>query len=65
MSRTYKKPYTKSKRFDSSCRNHGSCGYCESTRTFFDKKKRLYWKLALEDYLKDGKMSESGLMRLS
>jgi hypothetical protein len=60
MSKTYKKPYTKSKRFDSSCRNHGSCGYCYWTRTYFDKKKRLYWRLDLEDYLKNGKMAESG-----
>lgn len=60
MSRTYKKPYTKSKRFDSSCRNHGSCGYCYCTRTYFDKKKRLYWRLDLEDYLENGKMPESG-----
>jgi hypothetical protein len=23
-----------SKRFDRSCRNHGSCGYCENNRLF-------------------------------
>jgi len=34
MSRTYKKAYTGSKRFDSSCRNHGSCPYCKANRTF-------------------------------
>jgi hypothetical protein len=28
MSRTQKKPYTKSKRFDKTCRNHGGCPYC-------------------------------------
>ena len=33
MSRTLRKPYTKSKRFDSTCRNHGSCNYCKATRT--------------------------------
>lgn len=26
--------YRGSKSFDSSCRNHGGCGYCESNRTF-------------------------------
>lgn len=37
----HRKPYRGSKRFDCSCRNHGSCGYCESNRTLFDKKARL------------------------
>jgi len=36
-----RKPYRGSKRFDCSCRNHGSCGYCLSNRTLFDKKARL------------------------
>ena len=35
-----RKPYRGSKRFDCSCRNHGSCGYCLSNRTLFDKKAR-------------------------
>ncbi len=35
-----RKPFRKSKSFDSSCRNHGSCEYCENKRRFFDKKKR-------------------------
>lgn len=33
MTRTKKRPYTKSKRFDKTCRNHGSCPYCEGNRT--------------------------------
>lgn len=32
MSRTYKKPYTKSKRFDKTCRCHGKCSYCRDNR---------------------------------
>jgi len=28
-----RKPYKKSKAFDASCRNHGGCPYCESSRT--------------------------------
>jgi hypothetical protein len=36
----YRKPWRGSKRFDSSCRNHGSCGYCQNNRTYFDKKAR-------------------------
>ncbi len=35
-----RKPYRKSKAFDTSCRNHGSCPYCKENRTFFDKKHR-------------------------
>lgn len=34
MSRTKKKPYTQSKRFDSTCRNHGSCSWCKSNRMY-------------------------------
>ena len=34
MSRTHKAPYTGSKRFDKTCRNHGSCSYCRDNRTF-------------------------------
>jgi hypothetical protein len=34
MSRTYKRPYTKSKRFDTSCRNDGNCEYCRSNRLY-------------------------------
>ncbi len=33
MARTKRRPYTKSKRFDRSCRNHGNCDYCKSNRT--------------------------------
>jgi hypothetical protein len=36
-----RKPYSGSKAFDCSCRNHGSCSYCENNRTLFDKKARL------------------------
>lgn len=28
----HRKPYRGSKRFDCSCRNHGSCPYCEQNR---------------------------------
>ena len=30
----WRKPYYNSSNFDWSCRNHGSCGWCESRRTF-------------------------------
>jgi hypothetical protein len=32
MTRTKRKPYTGSKAFDSTCRNHGSCSYCYNNR---------------------------------
>jgi hypothetical protein len=32
MSRSYKQPYTKSKRFDKTCRCNGSCDYCRENR---------------------------------
>jgi hypothetical protein len=39
MSRTVKKAYRKSKRFDKSCRNHGGCPYCEANRLHKHRKK--------------------------
>ena len=58
MSRTYHKlrisKYQGSKKFDSSCRNHGSCGWCEGNRTFFDKKARQAADNELELYRKFG-----------
>lgn len=32
MSRTKRKPYTKSRAFDRSCRHRGGCSYCELGR---------------------------------
>ncbi len=34
-----RKPYRKSKRFDRSCRNHGSCPYCERGRKHKHKRR--------------------------
>jgi hypothetical protein len=36
-----RKEYTGSKRFDSSCRCHGSCSWCEQNRTYQDRRDRL------------------------
>lgn len=33
MSRTKKRPYTKAKRVDRNCRNHGTCKWCRDNRT--------------------------------
>ena len=40
MSKTRRRPYTKSKRFDKTCRCHGSCAYCRGNRTYSDRKRR-------------------------
>lgn len=37
----HRKPYRRSKAFDSSCRNHGSCSWCESNRTIQEQKEEL------------------------
>jgi hypothetical protein len=42
VSRTTRRDYTGSKRFDSTCRNHGSCGYCSSGRQFASKRRASY-----------------------
>lgn len=36
-----RKPYRKSKAFDGTCRNHGSCPWCERNRKHFDVKSRF------------------------
>ena len=36
----HRKCYRDSRKFDHTCRNHGSCDYCRSRRTHFDRKYR-------------------------
>lgn len=36
----WRKPYYRSAVFDTSCRNHGGCGYCENRRTFKNKRRK-------------------------
>lgn len=45
----YRKPYKKSKAFDRTCRNHGSCPYCELGRKHNDRKRKLSIKEQLKD----------------
>jgi len=40
MSRTYKKPYTKSKAFDKTCRCNGGCPYCRDNRKYSTNKRK-------------------------
>lgn len=39
MSRTKRKPFTGSKRFDRTCRNSGSCPYCRANRLHSTRKR--------------------------
>ena len=45
-----RKPHRGSKAFDSSCRNHGSCSWCEGNRKYSHKKKISEANNKLEDY---------------
>ena len=44
-------PYRGSKVFDRTCRNHGSCPYCEEGRVHNDKVRRFNAKDEIEEYL--------------
>jgi hypothetical protein len=46
-----RKPYRKSKSFDYSCRNHGSCGWCEGNRKHNSHKKEQAAIDDVRDYL--------------
>lgn len=45
-----REPYRGSKSFDRSCRNHGSCPYCEGARTVWRKRIAAEERLAWEDF---------------
>lgn len=48
-----RKSFRRAKAYDRTCRNHGSCGYCKSTRTFFDKRQRSYGEEKERDFHKN------------
>ena len=45
-----RKPYYGSKRFDCSCRNHGSCGYCAGNRLIQFNKEDARTTGQIDDY---------------
>mgnify|MGYP006295321945 CR=1 FL=1 len=45
-----RKPYTGAKAIDHTCRNHGSCPYCEQSRTHFDTKNRTKADKDVKDF---------------
>lgn len=51
MSRTVKKPYRKSRRFDKSCRCHGGCPACLSNRMIGVQKAKIDAKQQLTERL--------------
>ena len=53
MSRTQRKPYTKAKAFDASCRCHGGCPYCLRNRMHKYKKAELGAKQKEKDHYED------------
>ena len=45
-----RKPYRGAKSIDKTCRNHGSCGWCEMNRTHNAKKAADRQKQRLEEF---------------
>ncbi len=44
-----RKPLRRSKAFDASCRNHGSCPYCQSNRQHADVKREMATARGLQE----------------
>lgn len=49
----HRKPYRKSKAFDYSCHNHGTCEYCKANRKHNDKLRRTKANEAIKEFEKD------------
>jgi hypothetical protein len=45
-----RKEYRKAKAVDRTCRNHGSCSYCERNRLHNRRKRELAAKEAIDDF---------------
>lgn len=46
----HRKPYKRSKAFDHTCRNHGSCSYCSDNRQINKTRALLYAQQDIEEY---------------
>lgn len=51
----WRKPLRKSKAFDRSCRNHGSCDWCKSNRTYSARK----WAWLSDQEIKEWRSAET------
>ena len=49
-----RKPYRKSKAFDYSCRNHGSCGWCWGNRTYQARRELERTNQELDEFEEEG-----------
>ena len=45
-----RKPYRGSKAFDRSCRNHGGCGWCESSRLYKRRRDEAAAQEQIDEY---------------
>lgn len=50
----HRKEYRRSKAFDRTCRNHGSCGRCEGNRTYANEKRLGDADRQIEEYAEQG-----------
>ena len=48
----HRKPYRGAKAIDATCRNHGSCKWCEGNRTHKNDKRELAVEQELREYVK-------------
>lgn len=48
--RSWRKPYYRSRRFDATCRSHGSCPWCFGNRMAANLRKLDEWKAQLSDW---------------
>lgn len=48
-----RKAYKDSKAIDPTCRNHGSCPWCEGNRTYSDKRKEIQTEYEYEDWTRE------------
>ena len=46
----HRKPYRRAKALDRTCRNHGSCDWCEENRMHKNQKRLEKVKSKMEDY---------------
>lgn len=49
--KSWREPYSRSKKWDKGCRCHGGCGYCHSNRVHnLDRKQRYFADKEVRDY---------------
>lgn len=49
-SKEHRKPYRGAKAVDSTCRNHGSCPWCEGNRLYKYRRQELAVKQQMDDF---------------